>query len=137
MKKHCHLEITNLLIPGENDSTDDIKGLVKFVAENLGPDTPVHFSRYFPRYKMTAPPTDEKTLLEALEIARGSLQYVYAGNIQNDKGSNTYCPSCRETLVKRRGYSVEMAPGLKARGSDKTALCPKCGAATNIKVEVK
>jgi pyruvate formate lyase activating enzyme len=134
VKKHCHLEITNLLIPGENDSTDDVSDLVKFVAENLGPDTPLHFSRYFPRYKMTAPPTDEKILLGALEIARGSLQYVYAGNVQSDAGSNTYCPSCRETLVKRRGYLIETAPGLEARGSDKTAACPKCGFETNILV---
>jgi len=132
VKKHCHLEITNLLIPGENDAEADIRDFVKYIAENLGVDTPVHFSRYFPRYKMTAPPTDEKTLLGALEIARGSLQYVYAGNIQSDKGSNTFCPSCRKTLVKRRGYSVETAPGLKARGSDKTASCPHCGFEVHI-----
>jgi pyruvate formate lyase activating enzyme len=132
VKKRCHLEITNLLIPGENDSPEDVRDLFAYVVENLGTDTPVHFSRYFPRYKMASPPTPEKSLFDALEIARGVLQYVYVGNIQSSEASDTYCPSCHDVLVKRSGYSIEMAPGLKAPDSGNVALCPKCGHETNI-----
>jgi pyruvate formate lyase activating enzyme len=132
VKKHCHLEITNLLIPGENDSPDDVRDLVAYVAENLGKDTPLHLSRYFPRFKMTSPPTPEKSLFDALEIARRDLQYVYVGNIQSSEASNTSCPVCHDVLVKRSGYSIEMAPGLKTKGSGNFALCPKCGVETNI-----
>ena len=135
VKKHCHLEITNLLIPGENDSIDDIRDLVTHVAENLGRDTPLHFSRYFPRYKMTSPPTSEKSLFDAFEIARDTLHFVYVGNIQSPWASNTCCPSCHDVLVKRSGYSIEMVPGLEAQGQGKTALCPKCGFETNIIVK--
>ncbi|HUI90662.1 MAG TPA: AmmeMemoRadiSam system radical SAM enzyme [Chitinivibrionales bacterium] len=133
VKKKCHLEITNLLITDENDSEKDIKGLVDYVAANLGKDTPLHFSRYFPRYKMYASPTPQESLLMAYQIAKEKLDYVYLGNVDLNKGSDTHCPSCGNLLVQRRGYSVSFcSPPLKKNPSTNTALCPKCGFRTNI-----
>ena len=132
VKKKCHLEITNLIIPGENDAIEDIRDLVEYVALNLGRDTPLHFSRYFPRYKMDVPSTDAATLLQAWEIAREKLDYVYIGNMESGDKSNTFCPSCRTLLIRRSGYSVETAKGFKRTDPAKTASCPSCGFVTNI-----
>jgi pyruvate formate lyase activating enzyme len=132
VKKKCHLEITNLLIPGENDSEKDIKGIVDYMSANLGKDTPLHFSRYFPRHKMRALPTHQKTLLLAYEIAREKLDYVYLGNVDTDYGSNTCCPSCNLLMITRNGYSVSMDPRINKYPASNTALCPRCGFQTNI-----
>ena len=130
VKKHCHLEITTLVIPGQNDSEEEFRELTDFVAYHLGRDTPLHFSRYFPRNKATFPPTPESTLFKAWEIAREKLDYVYVGNIDSAGKANTYCPSCKQLLIERSGYSVKIAEGLT---KDKnTAVCPSCAAATNI-----
>lgn len=77
----CHVELTNLIIPTLNDSEEDLKGLVDWVYDNVGDQVPMHFSRYFPCYKMTLPPTPAATLKKAEEIARKKLKYVYLGNI--------------------------------------------------------
>ncbi|UCB57283.1 MAG: AmmeMemoRadiSam system radical SAM enzyme [Candidatus Omnitrophota bacterium] len=76
----CHVEITNLIIPTLNDSRENFQKLTDWVAEKLGKDTPLHFSRYFPAYKMDIPPTPIETLKAAEEIARKKLRYVYLGN---------------------------------------------------------
>jgi pyruvate formate lyase activating enzyme len=132
-KKMCHIEITNLLIPGENDSIEDIMELSDFIAVNLGKDTPLHFSRYFPRYKMTTQPTDESVLLRAWEIARAELDYVYIGNIDIKDKSDTHCPSCGTILIRRNGYNVEiMSKFPQVQHSHKLMTCPECGYKTNI-----
>ena len=79
--KSCHIELTNLIIPTLNDSPDTITKMVGWIYDNLGPDVPLHFSRYFPQYKMELPQTDMKALLKAYEIARKKLKYVYLGNV--------------------------------------------------------
>ena len=132
VKKNCHLEITNLIIPGENDTEEDFRKLVDFIVLHLGKETPLHFSRYFPRNKATYPPTEETTLFRAWEIARERLEYVYVGNIDAGDKSNTYCPSCKEILIRRSGYSTKISEGVKAAAGKKTAACPACGFETNI-----
>ncbi|MFH1692575.1 MAG: AmmeMemoRadiSam system radical SAM enzyme [Candidatus Omnitrophota bacterium] len=80
-KKSCHVELTNLIVPTLNDSDQDLTDLVGWIYDNLGPAVPLHFSRYFPCYKMTLPPTPKETLLRAQKIALQKLKYVYLGNI--------------------------------------------------------
>jgi pyruvate formate lyase activating enzyme len=80
-EKGVHIEITNLIIPTLNDSKENIEKLVDWISENIGADTPLHFSRYFPCYKMSLPPTPALTLQKAKEIADKKLKYVYLGNI--------------------------------------------------------
>jgi len=79
--KACHVELTNLIIPTLNDSEEEIRKMVEWICENLGPDVPLHFSRYFPCYQMTLPPTPVETLKMAEKIAREKLRYVYLGNV--------------------------------------------------------
>ena len=134
VKKKCHLEITNLVIPGQNDSEEEFRELTDFVADYLGKDTPLHFSRYFPRNRATFPPTPESTLIKAWKIARERLDYVYIGNIDADDKANTHCPSCKNLLVKRSGYSVQITEGLKRAGGKSTSACPFCGSTNNIQL---
>lgn len=131
-KKQCHIEITNLLITGENDSEKDIKGLVDYIASSLGKDTPLHFSRFFPRYKLDLPPTPASTLRRAQEIARDKLDYVYVGNIEMEDCSNTRCPSCHSLLIKRCGYDVSIETALERNPVTGTALCSNCRYQTNM-----
>jgi pyruvate formate lyase activating enzyme len=131
-KKKCHIEITNLLIPGENDSEKDIKDLVDYIAENLGKDTPLHFSRYFPRYKMDLRPTPSSSLRRAKEIACDKLDYVYVGNIEIDDCSNTCCPTCKSLLIKRCGYAVSVENSLIRNKKTGAAHCGRCNFRTNI-----
>jgi pyruvate formate lyase activating enzyme len=132
VKTKCHLEITNLLIPGENDSEKDIVDLVDYIAKNLGKDTPLHFSRYFPRHKMDLPPTSSASLTRAKEIAKSRLDYVYVGNIEPDDSSNTYCPSCKKLLIKRCGYDVSIETPLVKNPATDTAMCSYCNFQTNV-----
>ncbi len=116
------LEVTNLLIPGANDSDEDITQLCKWIKENLGPETPVHFSRFFPLYKLTnLSPTPLKTLLRAQKIAEGEgIKFIYIGNVPQQVGEDTVCPKCGKILIKRIGYNV-LENLLKA------GKCPFCG----------
>ena len=102
------LEITNLLIPGANDSEEDITELSAWVKENLGPDTPIHFARFHPMYKLTnLSPTPLSSLTRAYKIAADiGLNYIYIGNTPEHIGENTYCPACKKLLVKRIGYRI-------------------------------
>ena len=115
----CHVEITNLLIPGFNDTDELIVRLVDFVA-GLGRDTPLHFSAYYPCYRMTAPPTPVETLRRARGIALEKLDYVYMGNVRSEDAGGTCCPECGETVVERDGY-ITRAPGLDG------GRCAGCG----------
>lgn len=104
-----HVEVTNLVLPGANDSEQDLRDLSAWVRDNLGPDTVLHFSRYFPMYKMEQPgPTPESTLLEARLIAREEgLRYVYIGNLPGAGYEDTTCPVCGRVLLRRSGYEVD------------------------------
>jgi len=93
-----HLEITNLLITGENDNEENISALIDFVA-SVSSKIPIHFSKYYPAYKMMNSPTPDSTLFSARDLAKGKLDYVYLGNIYAD--SNTYCPKCGEVVIQR------------------------------------
>ncbi|NOY87969.1 MAG: AmmeMemoRadiSam system radical SAM enzyme [FCB group bacterium] len=106
-KSEAHLELTNLIIPTKNDSDEDLTALVDFVA-SLSPFIPLHFSAYYPNYKLDIPATPKETLLKAKEIAQKKLKYVYLGNIFTTDGANTYCPQCGRLLIKRTGYHISV-----------------------------
>lgn len=120
-----HLEITNLIINDYNDSAEEITKLANFIVDNLGCNVPLHFSRAFPYYKLNdIAPTSEDKLFEAKKIANEcGLEYVYIGNLECD--TNTYCPNCGETLLKRNSYSTEVL--------NKNKKCMKCGKELNIR----
>jgi len=115
------LEITTLVIPGKNDDQEQLEGIAKFIAKELGPETPWHLSRFFPMYKMTnISPTPEETIYQAREIGkRAGLKYIYGGNLPGDSTENTFCPKCDESVIKRFGYSIERL--------DDKGKCRKCG----------
>ncbi len=102
------VEITYLLIPTINDSPDYIKATCSWIKENLGPDTPLHISRFWPMYKLkNISPTPVSALRDAYKIAVSEgLNYVYIGNVPGNKGESTYCPNCEQLLVERLGYSI-------------------------------
>lgn len=102
------VEVTNLVIPTLNDKPEQIRQLSRWVKMNLGGETPLHFSGFYPHYKMrNLPPTSLKTLEIAREIAISEgLNYVYIGNVASKKGQNTYCPDCKRLLVERSGYTI-------------------------------
>jgi pyruvate formate lyase activating enzyme len=101
-------EITTLLIPGENDSPQEIEAESKWIMENLGPDVPLHFTAFHPDWKMLdKPSTPPETLTMAREIAmRNGLNYVYTGNVHDQVGGSTYCPKCKQCVVKRDWYNI-------------------------------
>ena len=119
------MEITHLLIPGVNDDPKVTCALADFMATHLGSDTPLHISRYFPRYRMDHAPTPGLLLERAWEIARKRLDYVYVGNIIVGNKENTYCPGCGELLISRSGYSVNITKSL-IRTPDKSPKCANC-----------
>lgn len=114
-----HVEVTNLLIHGKNDSEEELREFVDFVA-GVSPTIPVHFSRYFPNYRMEVPPTPMESLELADRLAREKLHYVYLGNVGLESDSNTYCPEDGHLLVRRTGYSMEIV-GIE------DGRCAKCG----------
>ena len=107
-RKGIHVEVTTLLIPDLNDDPDEIRALCRFLVENLGPDTPLHISRFFPHYKSEfKPPTPIKTRLMARDIAvNEGVKFVYVGNVPGSDYENTFCPSCGKVLVERVGYDI-------------------------------
>ena len=97
------LEITTLLIPGENDSPQELEAATRWIMDTLGPDVPVHYSAFHPDYRMTATPrTPHRTLIRAWEIARANgLHHVYVGNVEDPGRSSTYCPACTTRVIGR------------------------------------
>jgi pyruvate formate lyase activating enzyme len=104
----CWIELTTLLIPGENDSDTELTALAKWVATELGPDVPLHFSAYHPAWKYsTAPATPPETLRRARRIARDAgLRYVYTGNVHDREGDTTLCSGCGQPLIQRDWYEI-------------------------------
>jgi len=104
----CWLEITTLLIEGENDDVDMIERECNWIINNLGFDIPLHFSAFFPSYKfLNRKPTSVETVFKAYKIATDmGLDYVYTGNIKEDKTSTTYCKNCKKAIIRRSGYTV-------------------------------
>ena len=102
------LEITNLLIPTLNDDMKKIREMSRWIQKNLGADVPLHFSRFFPNYKLTnLPPTPLETLVEARKTAMDAgLRFVYIGNIRQEAES-TFCPKCKKLLIERIGYFLK------------------------------
>ncbi len=113
-----HVELTTLLVTGENDSDEAIRKVVDFVAAT-DPEIPLHFSRYFPCYRFTAPPTPEARLAAAFRIGREKLPYVYVGNYRLAGAEDTVCPRCGKVVVRRAGYRTD-AGGLSG---DRCASC--------------
>jgi len=115
------LEIVVLLVPTLNDSVAELRDLSTWVKNELGPDVPVHFTRFHPTYRLTdLPPTPVATLERAWEIGRGAgLNYVYLGNVPGHPGENTVCPGCGEILIRRVGFQI-----IKNRLDN--GSCPDC-----------
>jgi len=116
------VEVTTLVIPGVNDSEDELRDIARFVV-SVGPEIPWHVSQFYPAWKMLdRPVTPVETLRRAAAIGReAGLRYVYEGNIPGEKGENTYCPGCRALLIRR--YGVRVLDN-RVRGGK----CPQCGA---------
>ncbi len=102
------LEITTLLIPGYNDSDEEIEKMTRWIVDNLGVDIPLHFSAFFPAFKMLdVPPTPVSTLKQAREIAiKNGIYYVFTGNIHDIEGSSTYCHHCKNCVIERNNYII-------------------------------
>jgi len=122
LKWGMHLEVVTNLVPGLNDSPDELKKLARWIRDKLGPDTPWHITRFFPYLKLShLPPTP----IQTLERARGigmeeGLNFVYLGNLPGHPFENTYCPSCGELLIERRNTRI-----LSYRIEE--GKCPHCG----------
>ncbi|MDG6990724.1 MAG: AmmeMemoRadiSam system radical SAM enzyme [Nitrososphaerota archaeon] len=123
-----HVEITDLIVPNVGESLDAATKMCRWVYDNLGPDTPVHFLRFHPDYKMTEFPwTPVETLEKHVKVGRGvGLNYVYIGNVPGHPDESTYCPGCGTTLIKRYGYQI------LEYGLDKRNRCARCGHSTPI-----
>jgi pyruvate formate lyase activating enzyme len=116
------LEITTLLIPGHNDSDAEIVALSQWIAKELGPDVPLHFSAFHPDHKMPdVPATPMATLVRARALAMGEgLHFVYTGNVRHREGDTTFCPHCHAELIERDWYDLRQYQ-LTPQGH-----CPHC-----------
>jgi len=102
------LELVMLVIPTLNDDTKELEAMSRWIVQKLGPDVPIHFTRFHPMYKIqNLPPTPVKTLERARKIAlNAGIHHAYAGNVPGHPGENTYCHHCNETLIRRSGYRI-------------------------------
>lgn len=118
-----HVEVTNLVIPTLNDTEGDLRRLSRWIVENLGCETPVHFSRFYPQYRMQhLPPTPAETLIRAQQIGRSEgLRHVYIGNLVHQGGEDTLCERCESVLIRRSVYTI-------LENRLQSGCCPECGA---------
>lgn len=117
-----HLEIVNLVIPTLNDNNNDIERMCNFINEELGDTTPLHFTRFFPNYKLrNLPPTPVSTLERARQIAveKAGLKFVYIGNVPGHRYNSTFCPRCGKRIIERRHFEVH-------ENRVKNGRCPDC-----------
>ncbi len=120
-KKGKHLEITTLIIPGRNDSAEEMKNQARWIAGELGENVPLHLSRYFPMYRRQDPATPKPTLDGLLEAASKYLKNVYTGNTDSSAGQDTICTNCGTTVTERHGY------GIRLLNLDNEGNCLRCG----------
>jgi pyruvate formate lyase activating enzyme len=125
-RKDIVLEVTTLVIPGYNDSDEEIGRLTDWLS-SLGKDIPYHLSAYYPMYKFKAPPTPVSTLQRLKKIAVKRMNYVYLGNVGGD--SNSYCANCNALLVQRSGYHIKVE-------NYRNGKCTSCGNAVPLKGEI-
>lgn len=125
---HMHVECVTNVIPGWNDTEDNFARTARWIASNLGDDTPWHVTRFYPYGKLShLPPTPLETLTHAVAIARREgLKFVYLGNIPTETGENTYCPTCGSLAVQRSRYTTVI------RGLDHAGRCSVDGTELNI-----
>jgi len=122
-----HVEIVNLVVTGVNDGDSCLESVISRHLEEVGTETPLHFTRYYPAHQFRNPPTRVETLERAYEMAkRGGVLYAYIGNVRGHRYENTYCPNCGEPLVKRLGYTI-VRYNLTAMNE-----CPKCRASIPV-----
>jgi len=121
-KLGIHIELTYLVIPGKNDNEVEVRNFCKWVIEKLGEDTPVHFSRFHPDYKMTdSSITPQKSLFKIFDIAKETgILFPYLGNVSSIEHEKTICPNCSNICIDRQGYSINLK-GLDGK------KCTKCG----------
>ncbi|HNR66685.1 MAG TPA: AmmeMemoRadiSam system radical SAM enzyme [bacterium] len=117
------LEVTTLIIPGVNDSESELQSIAHFIANDLGPETPWHISRFYPHFKTThLSPTPIEVLHRAREIGiENGLRYVYCGNVPGEEGEHTFCYQCHERIIQRFGFHVLQNKLCKG-------CCPVCSA---------
>jgi len=127
LHKRQHIELINLIIPGHNDDEDDIRASAKWV-KKLSPDIPMHYIGFYPANRMMDTSSTSLTMLKrAREIAiEEGLNYVYTGNRQDEDTESTYCPECKEKVIKRFGF------GVVENKLDKDSKCPDCGYKLNV-----
>jgi AmmeMemoRadiSam system radical SAM enzyme len=115
-------EITNLMIPGENDSFEEIESMCDWIVTNLGEEVPVHFTAFHPDFRLQdRPPTPPETLIRAREQAlKAGIKYAYIGNVFDDERENTYCPKCHARCIERNWYEI-------GRFDLKNGACTRCG----------
>lgn len=115
------VEVTTLIIPTLNDSSEELREIAKFIVNELGEGTPWHISRFYPAYNLTdKPPTPIETIHKAREIGLNEgLKYVYEGNVLGSTGENTYCPNCKNLIIERLGYQI-------INKATKDGKCPYC-----------
>jgi pyruvate formate lyase activating enzyme len=116
-----HLEVTTLIIPGQNDDEREMAHQTKWMADELGNETPFHLSRYHPTYKRDSPSTPEISLKRLFDIASKNLKYVYMGNTASEEGQNTSCQVCGTLVTTRSGYRT------KTLNLDEKGKCLSCG----------
>lgn len=115
-----HLEITNLIISRKNDDEDKFEEMIYWIFNELGPNTVLHLSRYFPRYKQSSPATSEDKLMSLYRIAKSKLKYVYLGNVSMPECNSTLCPECGTVTIQRNGYQT------KVLALDEYGNCTNC-----------
>lgn len=127
-----HIETVTLVIPGQNDSMEEMEGLIRWVVENLGPDTPMHFTRFHPEYRMLDVwPTPVRTLEKVYERAKElGINYPYLGNVGGHPYESTYCPSCGNLIIERAGYAIRIR-GLEGHS------CTRCGGRIEYVSEIR
>lgn len=120
-KEKVHLEITHLVVPGVNDRPALFTEMIDWIEQELGPEIPLHISRYFPKYRMHGEATSSELLYDFADIANKKLHYVYMGNMSGNDYQNTKCPGCDALVIKREGFLINPC-GMANEGE-----CKYCG----------